>query len=449
MTQLEVSAEGSPGSRSAALFEQIAEVVAAGESSYARLRGGHQLVIDRADGSTIWDADGNPYIDYCGGFGVNLFGHKPEFVWEAVERTVAQLGFHIGFPHRLCGEVGELVHELVPSVEQLRFANSGTEATQAAVRLARAATGGDVIVKFAGHFHGWADHLCAGWTAGSSSLTPTPDSIGIPLESVANVFVVPWNDLHAVEAAIEAAGSRFAGVICEPLNAAYGLIPPLPGFLEKLAECVRAAGGLVIFDEVMVGFRLAPGGAQEFYGVRPDITTLGKIIGGGFALAAFGGSREVMRLEAENRVVHGGTYTGSPVALAAAKAVLTRIVEDPGLYGRLEAVSERLAGEMDEAFRSAGLAAHVRRTGSLLQPVFSKRPEVDPTCAEDLAPMQNEALYRSFCDVLEAEGVYCNRYSLGRWFLSTAHTDQDISSTIRAIRTAAHELGRALPHLSP
>ena len=299
---------------SARAFAEISRTVAGGASSYARLRAGAQLVVERAAGPRIWDADGNCYLDYCGGYGVNLFGHAPSFVWDAVRDVVARTGFQLAIPHQLDGEVGELVTELVPGIEQLRYAGSGTEATQAAVRLVRAVTGRDVILKFDGHFHGWADHLCTGWSPGSAARPGRPDSAGVPADSLGNVWVLRGGDLDDVREAVEAAGSRLAGVILEPVTGSGGLVVPEQAYLAGLLQSVRDAGGLVIFDEVMTGFRVARGGAQELLGATPDVTVLGKIIGGGFALAAFGGSREVMRIEADNRVVrrhHHGLARGA------------------------------------------------------------------------------------------------------------------------------------------
>ena len=199
---------------------------------------------------------------------------------------------------------------------------------------------------------------------------------------------------------------------------------------------VRSAGGLVVFDEVMTGFRVAPGGAQELFGVTPDVTVLGKILGGGFALAAFGGSRELMRIEAENRVVHGGTTTGSPVSLAAARAVLQRIDGDVDLYGTLETRSAELASGVEAAFRSAGVDGHVRRVGSMLQPFFSARPEREPLTVADAAALQDAGRFTAFCDALEEHGVYGHRFPLGRWFVSAAHTDADVTATVEAAHQA-------------
>jgi len=427
-------------SRSRAAFDEIARHVAGGESSYARLRAGQELVIERARGATITDVDGNTYIDYCMGYGVNLFGHAPAFVWEAVEETMTRLGWHIAFPHRLAGEAAELVAELVPGIEQLRFANSGTEATQAAVRLARAASGRELVIKFEGHYHGWADHLAAGIGAASVARPARPDSAGIPAGVMESLWVVPWNDPEALSEVIEAAGDRLAAVICEVVPGSGGVLEPRPGYLEQFVARTRAAGALVIFDEVMTGFRLAPGGAQERYGVTPDITALGKVIGGGMAVAAFGGSRELMRWEADNRVVHGGTYTGSPLGLAASAAVLGRIAAEPGLYNELELSSVLLADGIEDAFAAAGVEGHVRRVGSMLQPFLAARPEEEPRDVNDAAALQPAERYLAFCDGLEARGVYAHRYALGRWFVSLAHGPEEVEATLVAVRGAAEDL---------
>jgi glutamate-1-semialdehyde 2,1-aminomutase len=421
---------------SRALFTWIAESVAGGESSYARLRAGGQLVMDRAEGARIHDVDGRAYLDYCGGYGVNLFGHAPRFLLEAITETMGQIGVHVAYPHRLAGEVGELVVSLVPGIEQLRFAASGTEATQAAVRLVRAATGRDLILKFEGHYHGWADHLCAGLGAASASRPATPGSPGVPATALDAVWVVPFNDVEALREAIATAGDRLAGVILEPAAGSGGLIRPAAAFLEALLADVRAAGGLVVFDEVMTGFRLAPGGAQELLGVTPDVTVLGKIIGGGLGLAAFGGPRELMRLEAENRVVHGGTTTGSPVALAASRSILARLHDQPELYETLETTSAALADGIERTFAEAGVAGHVRRVGSMLQPFFSPRPDTEPLTLAEVAALQDDERFVAFCDALEGCGVIGHRYPLGRWFVSLAHSPADVDETVAAVRAA-------------
>ena len=427
-------------SRSRAAFAQIALHVAGGESSYARLRTGQELVIEEAQGATIRDLDGNTYIDYCMGYGVNLFGHAPDFVREAVEETIARVGWHTAFPHRLAGEAAELVAGLVRGIEQLRFANSGTEATQAAVRLARAATGRELVIKFEGHYHGWADHLAAGMGPASAARPARPDSAGIPAGAMESVWVVPWNDSAVLTEAIDTAVDRLAAVICEVVPGSGGVLEPRPGYLEVLASSTRAAGALVIFDEVMTGFRLAAGGAQERYGVTPDITVLGKVLGGGMAVAAFGGSRELMRWEADNRVVHGGTYTGSPLGLAASVAVLRRIAAEPGSYDRLERSSAQLADGIEAAFAGAGVDGHVRRVGSMLQPFLAARPKEEPRDVNEAAALQPAERYLAFCDGLEARGVVAHRYALGRWFVSLAHGPAEIEATLDAVRGAVEDI---------
>jgi glutamate-1-semialdehyde 2,1-aminomutase len=435
---------GAGGPRSRAAFAEIAGTIAGGESSYARLRAGQELVIERASGATVEDADGNTYLDYCMGYGANLFGHAPPFVWQAVEDAVARLGWHIAFPHRLAGEVGELVTTLVPSIERLRFASSGTEATQAAVRLARAATGRELVLKFEGHYHGWADHLGAGSGAGSAARPARPDSAGTPAGAMEALWVVPWNDPRALDEALDAAGGRLAAVIFEVVPGSGGVLEPRSGFLQHLCASVRAAGALVIVDEVMTGFRLAPGGAQERYGVCADITTLGKVVGGGMSVAAFGGSRELMRWEAENRVVHGGTTVGSPLGLAASRAVLQRIADDPGVFEVLEARSARLAAGIEQGLAAAGVDGHVRRVGSMLQPFLAARPEVDPRDVNEAAALQLAERYLTYCNYLEERGVYAHRYALGRWFVSLAHGDPEIDATIEAAAGAAAALAESL-----
>ena len=309
------------------------------------------------------------------------------------------------------------------------------------MRLVRAVTGRDVILKFEGHFHGWADHLCTGWSPGSAARPGRPDSAGVPADSLGNVWVLRGGDLDDVREAVEAAGSRLAGVILEPVTGSGGLVVPEPAYLAGLLQSVRDAGGLVIFDEVMTGFRVARGGAQELLGATPDVTVLGKIIGGGFALAAFGGSREVMRIEADNRVVHGGTTTGSPVALAAARAVLGRLREEPELYDRLEQRSARLADGIEAGMTAAGVHGHVRRIGSMLQPFFARRPADEPRSVGAAAALQDPARFAAFCDAIEERGIYGHRYALGRWFVSTAHSDGDIDETIAAAAGALAAIG--------
>lgn len=428
--------------RAQALFQEIARWVAGGETSYARQMGTFPLVIARSEGPFLYDEDGRRYIDYCCGYGVNLFGHNPPWLVEAVCQTIRTMGPHFAFPHRLYAEVGERIAAFFPSIEQVRFANSGTEAVMAAVRLARALTGRPGLVKFEGAYHGWADPVCVGWGP-SDPEAPAPESAGVLPDAVAHVWVCPFNDLEAVRACMEAHGREIAAILVEPVLGSGGLLTPAPGFLEGLRALADRWGALLIFDEVLTGFRVAPGGAQALYGVRPDLTVLGKILGGGFALAAFGGPRELMRPVAEGRVVHGGTYTGSPTVLAAARAVLDRLREEGAvLYAALAERTERLAQGIESAMRAAGLVGHVRRIASMLLPVFGAAGSEGARTYRELAALQDAPRYRRFCELLVPHGVFAHRFPLGRWFLSTAHTEEIVEESLDRIARACMDLAR-------
>lgn len=430
--------------RSQELFQEIAHWVAGGETSYARQMGTFPLVIARSEGPFLYDEDGLRYIDYCCGYGVNLFGHNPPWLVEAVCEAIRTMGPHFAFPHRLYAEVGERIAAFFPSIEQVRFANSGTEAVMAVVRLARAITGRPCIVKFEGAYHGWADPVCVGWQA-SGGEAPAPESAGVLPEAVASVLLCPFNDLEAVEACLEARGPDIAAILVEPVLGSGGLLQPAPGFLQGLRALADRYGALLIFDEVLTGFRVSPGGAQALYGVRPDLTVLGKILGGGFALAAFGGPRELMQPVAEGRVVHGGTYTGSPTVLAAARAVLDRLArEGPALYRTLTERTERLARGIEAAMRAAGVVGHARRIASMLLPIFGSPSSDGARTYRDLAALQDAARYRRFCELLVRYGVFAHRFPFGRWFLSAAHTEEILEESLHRIAQACMDLAREM-----
>lgn len=415
------------------LHARIAETIAGGETSYARSLGSHPIVIDRSEGAHLLDVDGNLYVDYCGGYGVNLFGHNPAFVVDAVTSAISSMGPHFAFPHRLYGEVGERVASLVPGIEQMRFTNSGTEATMAAMRLARGFTKRDLIVKFEGAYHGWADVHYLGLSAPADGGTPlhrSPDSSGIPEISAQSVLVCEYNDRAGIDEVFETMGDRIAAVLVEPVLGSGALLGPAPGFLEHLRARTQEHGSLLVFDDVMMGFRLGPGGSAEYFGVTPDITTLGKILGGGFALGLFGGLSEVMSVVARGDVVHGGTYSGSPTVLAAARAVLDRITEDgTTLYKELAERTERLASGIESAMAGARLEGQVRRVASMLQPLFGGASS-EASTYRDIVTLQDEDLHERFCSGLVERGVFVHRYPLGRWFLSTAHDDMVIDETL-------------------
>jgi len=426
--------------RSQELFERIGRSIAGGESSYARLRAGIELCIDHTAGTRIWDVDGNEYIDYCLGYGPLIFGHSPNDIVQAVVEQISTKGYHFSFPHELDYKVGEAVQRLVPSVDLIRFTCSGTESTMAAIRLARAYTGKDKIIKFEGAYHGWSDlhfvsyHPALTMAAGRHNAPRgLPDSTGMPQAFVDQLIIQPFNDLEVIEKTIRERHFEIAAVLIEPALANCGVIPPVEGYLEGLRKITEQYGVLLIFDEVMTGFRIAPGGAQEYYNIKPDISTFAKVIGGGFPVACFGGTKEVMEIEAKNEVMHGGTYTASPLALAAADAVLKRIERDKEtMYPRLFELSERLRDGLVRVIRDAGFHCFGQGIGPLFQ-VFIGNSDIDRLYNyRDTVGYVRDDIFSAFHAEMQKRGIYFHPGQFERWFLSTEHTDQDIDDTIAA-----------------
>jgi len=426
--------------RSQELFERIGHSIAGGESSYARLRSGIELCIDHTAGTRIWDVDGNEYIDYCLGYGPLIFGHSPKDIVQAVVEQISTRGYHFSFPHELDYKVGEAVQRLVPSVDLIRFTCSGTESTMAAIRLARAYTGKDKIIKFEGAYHGWSDlhfvsyHPELTMAAGRyNAPRGLPDSTGMPQAFVDQLIIQPFNDLEVIEKTIRDRHFEIAAVLIEPALANCGVIPPVEGYLEELRKITEQYGVLLIFDEVMTGFRIAPGGAQEYYNIKPDISTFAKAIGAGFPVACFGGTKEVMEIEAKNEVMHGGTYTASPLVLAAADAVLQRIERDKEtMYPRLFELSERLRDGLVRVIREAGFHCFGQGVGPLFQ-VFIGNKDIDRLYNyRDTMDFVRNDIYCAFHAEMQKRGIYCHPSVFERWFLSTEHTDQEIDDTIAA-----------------
>jgi len=426
--------------RSQELFERIGHSIAGGESSYARLRSGIELCIDHTAGTRIWDVDGNEYIDYCLGYGPLIFGHSPKDIVQAVVEQISTRGYHFSFPHELDYKVGEAVQRLVPSVDLIRFTCSGTESTMAAIRLARAYTGKDKIIKFEGAYHGWSDlhfvsyHPELTMAAGRyNAPRGLPDSTGMPQAFVDQLIIQPFNDLEVIEKTIRDRHFEIAAVLIEPALANCGVIPPVEGYLEELRKITEQYGVLLIFDEVMTGFRIAPGGAQEYYNIKPDISTFAKAIGAGFPVACFGGTKEVMEIEAKNEVMHGGTYTASPLVLAAADAVLQRIERDKEtMYPRLFELSERLRDGLVRVIREAGFHCFGQGVGPLFQ-VFIGNKDIDRLYNyRDTMDFVRNDIYSAFHAEMQKRGIYCHPSVFERWFLSTEHTDQEIDDTIAA-----------------
>ena len=385
------------------------------------------VVLERGEGAHVWGADGRNYVDLIGGWGPSIVGHAHPAVVGAVRRAAAN-GFALGATHPLEIELGRLITERIPSMERLRFTSSGTEAVMSALRVARAATGRDLIVKFAGAYHGHSDGLLA--DAGSGLATHgIPASAGVPVGIAGLTIVLPWNDEAAVTTAFEASPGRIAAVVAEPVIANAGVIPPRPGFLEHLRETASANDALLVFDEVITGFRLAPGGAQDRFGVRPDLTTLGKIIGGGMPIGAYGGRADLMELVAPSGPVYqAGTLSGHPLSMAAGIATLGLLDDDA--YARLERTGEALEAGLRLA--ATGQRVAVSRAGSLLTLFFRDRAPRDG--AEALAS-DRQAFAGFFGRMLDA-GILLPPSQFEAWFLSLAHGEAEIDAITDAARAA-------------
>ncbi len=426
-----------PTSRSRAAFDRARRVLPGGVNSPVRAFkavGGVPRFIARGQGPHVWDVDGNRYVDYVLSWGPLIVGHAhPEVVRAICEQ--AGLGTSYGAPTEAETALAELIADMVPSVEVVRLVNSGTEATMSALRLARAFTNRPKIVKMEGHYHGHADHLLV--SAGSGVATfGLPNSPGVLPAVAQETIVIPFNDLEAAEALFERVGDQVAAVILEPVAGNMGVVPPQPGYLEGLRELTRAHGALLIFDEVMTGFRVHLGGAQALYGVEPDLTTLGKVIGGGLPVGAYGGRREIMELVApEGPVYQAGTLSGNPLAVRAGLVTL-ELIRQPGAFEAMVRRAERLAQGMVRIAREAGLPATGHQVGTMFSLFFAEGPI---TTYADAKGSDTDLYARFFHAMLEA-GVYLAPSQFEAAFLSTAHTDEIIDFTLEATAQAVNRL---------
>lgn len=390
--------------------------------------GGEPIFIDHAAGAYLHDLDGNQYIDYIGSWGPMILGHAYPPVIEALHKAVDG-GTSYGAPTPGENELCELIVELVPSVEKVRLVNSGTEATMSAIRLARGITGRDRIIKFAGNYHGHVDSLLV--AAGSAAATlAVPNSPGVTAGASTDTLVLEYNDAAGLVAAFAEHGSTIAGVIFEPVCGNMGVVTPSQDFLYELHKLTNENGALLICDEVMTGFRLSPGGAQQLLGIQPDITTLGKIVGGGLPVGAYGGSAKVMsHVLPEGKVFQAGTLSGNPLATAAGATTLRTLRDDPP-YDKLESLSERLASGLKEAAESAGVPHTLARVGSMLTLFFSGEPVTSWSSA---AKCDTDRFAKFFWGMMD-RGIYlpCSQYEA--LFVSAAHTEADIDNTIAAAR---------------
>jgi glutamate-1-semialdehyde 2,1-aminomutase len=419
--------------RSRELFHRAAQLLPGGVNSPVRAFravGGDPLFIDRADGAWLWDADGHAYMDYVGSWGPMILGHRhPEVI--AALGDALQRGTSFGAPTDLEVELAELVVQAVPSVEMARMVNSGTEATMSAIRLARGITGRDRIIKFEGCYHGHADGLLV--KAGSGGLTfGVPDSAGVPAAYADLTITLPYNDMEAVSQALDLLGDQIACVILEPVAGNMGVIPPREGFLQGLRDATARVGALLIFDEVITGFRVAPGGAQERYGVLPDITCLGKILGGGLPVGAYGGPRRLMeRVAPLGNVYQAGTLAGNPMAMSAGIATL-KALRGPGVYQALEEKGRRLEQAFGQAAQEAGIPLQLHRVGSMLGAFFTANPVWD----YDSAKSCDTRRYARFFREMLKRSVYLAPSQFEAVFVSLAHGERELEMTAQALREA-------------
>jgi glutamate-1-semialdehyde 2,1-aminomutase len=422
--------------RSREAFDRACRVIPGGVNSPARAFGavgGNPPFIARGEGPYVFDIDGNQYLDYVGSWGPLILGHAHTKVIRAVEET-ARRGMSFGAPTELETELAELIIDAVPSMEMVRFVSSGTEAVMSAIRLARGYTGRDVIVKFAGCYHGHVDSLLV--QAGSSATTlGVPTSPGVPLGCTNDTLVLPFNDAERLADAFRDV-DRIAAVILEPVVGNMGVVEPRPEFLTELRQLTEQHGALLIYDEVITGFRLAYGSAQQVYHQMPDLTILGKIVGGGMPVGAYGGREDVMRqIMPAGPVFQAGTLSGNPVAMAAGLATLKELRDHPP-YARLEELSRRLADGLGEAMAAVGIPHQVARVGSMWTLFFNPKPVTD----YDVARQSDTARFAKFFWAMMERGIYlpCSQFEAA--FVSAVHTERHIEQTLAAAREASAQI---------
>lgn len=419
--------------QSQALFDRAKKVLPGGVNSPVRAYravGRTPRFIERADGAYIWDVDGRRYIDYVCSWGPMILGHNHPVIREAVSKAVAD-GLSFGAPTRREVEIAELMTEMVPNIEMVRMVNSGTEAVMSALRLARGATRRDKIIKFEGCYHGHSD--CMLVKAGSSAIAGgCPDSAGVPEGTAKDTLTAQYNDLNSVSRLFQENPDRIACVIVEPVAANMGVVGPDPGFLEGLRTLCDQNGALLIFDEVITGFRLAKGGAQEYFGVRADLVTFGKIIGGGMPVGAYAGSRELMEHVAPcGNVYQAGTLAGNPVAMAAGLAQLRYLNDHPQVYEKINASAQKLAEGMRQAARQTGAPVVINQIGSLAAPFFT----ADTVESFSGAKRSDLNKYAEYFGRMLDSGIYLAPAQFEAMFVSAAHTDADIQHTIETVQT--------------
>jgi len=425
-------------SKSQSLYQESVKYMPGGVNSPVRAYkavGGNPIFIQRASGAKIYDVDGNEYVDHVCSWGPLILGHAhPEVVAALSEQAIK--GTSYGAPTELELEMARIITDAVPSIEMVRMVNSGTEATMSAIRLARGYTGRSKIVKFVGCYHGHGDSFLI--KAGSGALTfGVPTSPGVPEETAKLTITAPYNDLESLREIFAAEGEDIAAVIIEPVAGNMGVVPPKPGYLEGLRELTKQYDSLLIFDEVITGFRLAFGGAQKFYNVHPDLTCLGKIIGGGLPVGAYGGKKEIMEHMAPSGPIYqAGTLSGNPLAMIAGITAL-KILQEGDVYQKLEEKSAKLASGLAEAAKDANAQVSFNRVGSMLCTFFTEEKVVD----YDTASTSDTQKYARFFQNMLSEGIYLAPSQFETAFVSLAHADEDIDKTIEASYSAFNYLG--------
>jgi glutamate-1-semialdehyde 2,1-aminomutase len=412
-------------SKSQQLFERAQKAIPGGVNSPVRAWrgvGGSPAFVARGQGSHVFDADGNEYIDYVGSWGPLLLGHRHPAILAAIEEALTR-GTSFGAPTEQEIELAETIRDMVPSMELVRLVNSGTEATMSALRVARGFTGRDLTVKFEGCYHGHVDSLLVKAGSGVATLG-LPDSPGVPKGFSDTTISLPLNNVEALERTFEVHGSKIAAVIVEPVCGNMGCIPPVAGFLEALRSVTAKHDALLIFDEVMTGFRVAAGGAQELYGIQPDMTTLGKVIGGGLPIAAYGGRRDIMEHVAPSGPIYqAGTLSGNPLAVSAGLAMLRYIQANPGIYGAFDSVTAALAA-------AAPKGVTVNRVGSMMTWFFTPAPVTD----YDTAKHSETGRFKRFFHAMIERGIYLPPSQFEALFVSAVHSDYDVARTVQAAR---------------
>jgi len=424
-------------SKSEALFAEAQKYIPGGVNSPVRsfnAVGGTPPFIARGKGSRVWDVDGNEYIDYLGSWGPLVLGHSHPAVVEVLIKT-AESGTSFGAPVEQEVELAKMICTALPSVDSVRLVSSGTEACMSAIRLARAFTGRDKIIKFAGCYHGHADGLLV--KAGSGALTHgIPTSAGVPESYASETLVAEYNDIESVEKFFAANPSGIAAVITEPVAGNMGVVPPAPGFLEALRKVTQDNGALLIFDEVITGFRVGPNGAQGLFNITPDITTMGKIIGGGLPVGAYGGRKEIMDMVAPlGPMYQAGTLSGNPLAVSAGIATLTELSK-PGVFERIDGLAQRLTEGVTAAFQKAEIPATINRVGSMFTGFLNPGPVAGLADAEN----SDTEMYGRYFHAMQEQGVYIAPSQFEAGFVSTAHTEADIDATIAKVTAALRSL---------